>query len=144
VPALTRRTSRRLCVVAALTLVLALAALTPAQREYRRLLRVPADTGEPLTTAPVDARAIRRARNVIAPGSTYFVYTGGAARNPQLFSDVLGVAVYSLMPSLPVKHAREASWVLSYRAPTLTPPSVRALSRVALGDGVYAVRVRPR
>ena len=144
-PTVSRRARARGLTVAVLLLVaLAAAAVGPTQRQYRRLARVPADSGDPLTTVPVDVAAIRRARQVIPRGSNYFVFIGPVSANPQLLHDVLGVSLYTLSPSLPVRRAAEASWILSYKAPTLVPPNLRPLSVHSLGDKVYAVRVSPR
>jgi hypothetical protein len=106
----------------------------------RRLANYRPDTRDPIYNAAVDARAIRRAGEVLSTSSkvTYFIYTGPY---PQLGHDLIGAGLLFFTPARSVPDARDAQWVLSYHAPRLVPPGVRVRSVHRLGPHIFLVRV---
>jgi hypothetical protein len=106
----------------------------------RRLANYRPDTRDPIYNAHVDARAIRRAGDVLSTSSdvTYFIYTGPY---PQLGHDLIGAGLLFFTPARAVPAARDAQWILSYDAPRLVPRGVRAQSVRTLGPHIFLVRV---
>lgn len=109
----------------------------------RRLANYRPDTRDPIYNAHVDARAIRRAGDLLstAPHATYFIYTGPY---PQLGHDLIGAGLLFFTPARAVHDVRDAQWVLSYEAPRLVPRGVRARSVQTLGPHIFLVRIGQR
>ena|ERR1700690_651719 len=129
--------------VATLTVVTALAAITPhLDAPFRRIAKYHGESGDPITTVAVDIGAIKRARAILPSRSSYYIElpTGPAAG--QLRNDVGGVVGMYFLPSLQVNRAGSANWVLAYGVGAALPPLTKALQRYDLGGDVYLVRIR--
>jgi hypothetical protein len=122
---------------------IALVAAAPVPRFhdlFRQVVRPHAETPDPLYSAPVDGRALRRAGDLLPDDATYYLQIG---RLPGLLPfNVRGAANLFFTPAVQVRDASQAGWVLSYRAPAPIPAGLRAVRTTRLGDGIYLLEVR--
>lgn len=134
----------RIAIVVALAALTAAAAAAPGPlgSPIRRLASYDADGPDPIYNVPVDGSALRLAGRLIPSRATYFVYTPSGAG--QLRHDLSGAGSLFFSPALPVSHARDAGWILSYQAETLVPHGLRSEAVYRLGDGIYLVKVGRR
>jgi hypothetical protein len=131
-----------MAVVAGLAVVVAVAAVTPKlDAPFRRLAKYQGHSGDPLTSVPIDVAAVKRARTIMPPGSRYFVYLPSGPAFAQEQNDLDGVALFYLLPSLRVRHAADAGWVLAYGVGRALPQGVNAARRYPLGGGAFLVRL---
>jgi len=99
------------------------------------------DTPDPITTAPVDTQALRRAAAILPPGS---VYTVEAPAQPlQLGADVRSVAHLFFLPSLEAADPSQAAWILRYGTPLRLPPGTRMVRTFRLEENVALVELAP-
>ena len=128
-----------------LVLAIALAAVagllvpSPAGSPLGRLAAVDADGSDPLWDTPVDGAAVRRAGRLLPDDARYLIWAPGAT--PLLQGNLKAAAQLMLAPALPVQDPAAAEWVLSYGASPVVPPGVQAVETVALGNGVFLVRI---
>jgi hypothetical protein len=97
---------------------------------------------DPLWDIPVDGRAFRQAASYVGRGDTYYLWYPAA--QTQYSHDLLGAGYDFLTPALPVVKPQDADWIVSYDAPKLVPPGVRAGKAILLEKGIYLVRVKGR
>jgi hypothetical protein len=104
----------------------------------RLLPRYEGQSGDPdlrhLRTT-VDVDAIRRAGELAPDDAPYYVQ----AREP-LLEDIRRVARLYFLPSVEVRRATDAEWILVFRSGA--PPRVQALESIALSGDVSLLRVR--
>lgn len=128
----------------ALTVLTAVVAVAPRVNEpLARLANYDADTRDPIYDAAVDGTAIRRAASLLPERTTYFIHA--PADDPLLIGNLKAAGQLFFAPALPVLDPAAAGWVLSYRAETLLPGSLRGLARRQhrLGDRIYLVELVP-
>jgi hypothetical protein len=134
----------RTILVVSLSLLTLATAFAPGRigSPIRKLANYRADTADPIYNWPLDPRAIRRAGAILpnAGRPSYYIHT---RPEPQLGHDLIGAAHLFFVPAHPVPIPREARWVLSYEAPTLLPPGLRAERIYPVGKRIFLVRVRP-
>ncbi len=128
--------------------VAALAAAPALDGPISRLANYESDGPDPIWDVPgIDSAALRRAGELLPDDARYFLFTPPAGQDAPYEStlragNVLAGAFLFLAPAAQVRLPADADWVLSYQAPTLVPPGLRAERTVALGEGVFLVRVR--
>jgi hypothetical protein len=129
-------------VTIATVLLVALMVLEPRTASpLERLVNVEADGPGPIYNVPIDVGAIRRARSVLPKDAVYYIHPPAGAHSSALFHDILGTAYHYLLPSVPARDLTRARWVLSYQAPTLLPPGVRAARVHRVGNRVFVVEL---
>ena len=142
--ALSRR--KRGALVAGLTVITALAAITPhIDAPFRRLVKYHGDSGAPITTSAIDVAALARAGSILPSGSSYYVDVPPDSASPeaaQIRNDVEGVTGLYFAPSLRVFRISDANWLLAYGVGTALPPPASALKRYTVGDGIYLVQIK--
>lgn len=128
-----------------LAILLAAALLPGPGAALRRVANAGADRSDPdspdpLTTAPLDLHALRRAALIIGSG-TFFVRA--PTRDPQLAAhDLPGVAVLLFAPAVPTTSIRRADWILSYGTRPLVPAGVAVRRTWRLAPSIAVVEVR--
>ncbi len=144
-PAAWSRRRRRVGIGIATLAGLGLVAVAPVPRLhwlYREAVRSNADGPDPLFSAPVDGPAMRHAGALLPDDATYYIHASQS--DAPLRYNLTGAARLFFTPAVGVQVAERAQWVLSYRAPDLLPPGLRAGRSVRLGDRIYLIRVRAR
>jgi hypothetical protein len=133
----------RATLLAALALITLCLAVAPGRlgAPIRKLANYRPNTADPIYNWPLDARAIRRAGEILPDSDrvTYYIHT---RPQPQLGHDLIGAGLLFFLPALAVPDPREAQWVLSYEAPRLVPPGLRPIHVYPLGKRIFLVRVR--
>jgi hypothetical protein len=132
---------RAQALVVAATLLLGLGAVKAAPyptKRLRWLVNYHTSSPDPFWDISVDGPAFRRAAADIRRGDTYYLWY--PASQPQYSHDLLGAGLLFLTPALPVQDPHDADWIVSYDAPRLTPPGIRAVSVVRLAKGIALVR----
>jgi hypothetical protein len=137
----------RVGIVAGLIVITALILVAPGPlgRYLRRTANVHADraylnTPDPVWDAQVNGAAFRRAARILPPGATYYIYAPTASLQLRAH-DLPGAGLVFFSRALPVKHVRDASWILSYDAPRLLPAGVRAARVVRVAGGIRLIEV---
>jgi hypothetical protein len=134
----------RVTLVAALALLTLGLALAPGRlgSPIRKLANYRSNTADPIYNWPLDARAIRRAGEILpnSDRATYYIHT---RPEPQLGHDLIGAGLLFFLPALAVPDPHDAQWILSYEAKRLVPLGVRPGRVYVLGKRIYLVRVRP-
>jgi hypothetical protein len=132
---------RAVVVAATLALSAAMIAAAPGPTGWIRFLaKYHTSSPDPLWDTPVDGAAFRRAAAYVSRGQTYYLWY--PASNPQYSHDLLGAGLDFLTPALPVVHAADADWIVSYQTDRLTPPGIVAGRTIDLGDRIFLVAVK--
>jgi hypothetical protein len=97
------------------------------------------DSPNPLTTAPLDAEALRRAGAIVRGGALFLEFP---RVNAQLAHDLLGATTVLVPDARPAERARDASWILAYGVHPSLPPGTSARRTWRLAPSVTLVEVR--
>ncbi len=132
----------RIVLVGAVALAFVLVAVAPGRVSgpIRRLANYAADGPDPIWDTVVDGAALREAGRILPDNATYALYYPVA--DGQLAHDLQGATLLFFTPALPLKHVRDAGWVLSYHAPRLLPEGVHAERTYNLSPRIYLIKVR--
>jgi hypothetical protein len=121
-----------------------IAAPAPPGTLVRRLANAGAgrhdpDSRDPLTTVPLDMRALRRVGTIARGGSLFLEFP---RTNAQLAHDLLGATTVLVPDALPAQSVQGARWILAYGVRASLPPGTSARHTWRLAPSVTLVEVR--